>query len=263
MIDREFSNLSVLPVAPSVAKFRGHVAYHEIHPTRADSWYTVTLTSFRQQMRMVAQVGGIHVTFDDGTYPAYHYAAEILADFGIRATFFVCAGLIGSPKFMEWDHVRQLADEGHDIQCHGWRHRLLTHCNTRELQEELIGSRLTIENKIGREITAISMPGGRVNSYVLAQCAQAGYTTVYSSDPWVDRQDKSGVHVQGRMMIDRNTTPQTLRWLSQGSRRIHWPLRVKGLLRSGAKVCIGDQFYQQLWRKLSGRSGFATSGAES
>src|ERR1700733_7802687 len=99
MIDREFSNPSVPALAPTVTKFRGHVAYHEIHPTRPDSWYTVTLTSFRQQMRMVAQVGGIHVTFDDGTYPAFHYGAEILADFGIRATFFVCAGLIGSPKF--------------------------------------------------------------------------------------------------------------------------------------------------------------------
>jgi peptidoglycan/xylan/chitin deacetylase (PgdA/CDA1 family) len=62
---------------------------------------------------------------------------------------------------MTWDDVRALADAGMDVESHSRTHRVLQTLNPAELEADLVGSRLDLEEQLGRPVRAIAFPVGR------------------------------------------------------------------------------------------------------
>ena len=62
---------------------------------------------------------------------------------------------------MTWDDVRALADAGMDVESHSRTHRVLQTLTPAELDAELAGSRLELEEQLGRPVRAIAFPVGR------------------------------------------------------------------------------------------------------
>ena len=54
----------------------------------------------------------VTITFDDGNASDIEVALPALRDRGIRATFFVVAGRLGTPAFLDEDGVRMLTEAG-------------------------------------------------------------------------------------------------------------------------------------------------------
>ena len=92
---------------------------------------------------------------------AYEIALPILKKFGYPATLFVYTGLIvGSSKTLSWELVREMAENGIDIQGHTVTHRTLTSINKGEsfkeyfdaIERELSESAKIIKAKVEKRL---------------------------------------------------------------------------------------------------------------
>lgn len=232
------------------------LTYHEVVPENAAYLYSVSVAQLEEHLRMVADMraamrgaaGAPEVTFDDGHDSNHRYALPLLEQFAVPAIFFVTAGWIEQrPGYMTWPQLRELAARGHKVQSHGWSHKFLTHCSDAELADELRRSRLTLEERLGAGVDAISAPGGRWNRRALEAAAQAGYRRAYLSDPWVKPEERNGVHIFGRLMVRRTMDEAELRrWLNRSGQSEFFH-RAQGRVKEGVKGLLGDRVYHRLW----------------
>ncbi len=79
-----------------------------------------------------------------------------------------------------WDMVLALRDAGLTIGSHTRSHALLTHENPERVREELVGSRTTLEARLGTPVRHFAYPDGRWNGAVVASVAAAGYHFAYT-----------------------------------------------------------------------------------
>jgi peptidoglycan/xylan/chitin deacetylase (PgdA/CDA1 family) len=238
---------------------RAILAYHEVMP-ESDYAYCVPLSKFREQMQMVSVEAEAcvtaQVTFDDGERSEKEIAGSVLAELGIKATYFITPGLIGTAqKFLRWDELRELQAAGHSVQSHGWSHKFLTACSESELNHELRMSRQAIEDRLGAGVEEISIPGGRWNTRVLRACADAGYRRVYVSEPWIES-EMSGVRVLGRFMVRNNTSLGQLERIVRGDRATLRKMKMRSQIRKGIVSLVGDDRYHRLWCRLTGYNEF-------
>jgi hypothetical protein len=76
--------------------------------------------------------------FDRGYKSAYTDAKPILDKYDFKSSIFVACERIESSKGMSWDQLRQLQNEGHDIQSHGLKHERLTEIQSDNKRERII-----------------------------------------------------------------------------------------------------------------------------
>src|SRR5437588_8394335 len=97
-------------------KQRGNavLAYHEVMPHSAYA-YCVTCGAFEEHLRLLREFAQgesqvcAQVTFDDGEQSQYQNAIPLLAEYGIKATYFVTPGLISTAaKFLGWSQLKEL-----------------------------------------------------------------------------------------------------------------------------------------------------------
>jgi peptidoglycan/xylan/chitin deacetylase (PgdA/CDA1 family) len=239
---------------------RAVLAYHEVMP-ESNYAYCVTPAAFAEHLRLFdsmkkSKSQNSQITFDDGEQSQYRNALPLLAEYGIKATYFVTPGLIGTAaKFLGWDELRALQAGGHSIQSHGWSHKFLTSCSDAELAYELHASKQSLEDMLGNAVEEISVPGGRWDQRVIAACVAAGYGRVYVSDPWVET-EISGVEVIGRFMVRRNTTIDELEKIVERDRDALRNLKLRSQLKQGLVGLLGDSLYHRIWCRLTGYNDF-------
>jgi peptidoglycan/xylan/chitin deacetylase (PgdA/CDA1 family) len=121
-------------------------------------------------------------TFDDGNLSDLAIAAPELLRRGLTAEFFVLTGRLGTAGSLHADDVCALKKMGMRIGSHGISHRDWASLPEGELDEELNGSRVVLEDICGEPIRSAAIPFGRYNTLVLAALRKAGYTAAYSTD---------------------------------------------------------------------------------
>lgn len=122
----------------------------------------------------------LSVTFDDGPCretPAY---LELLARFGVRATFFI----VGAACAKRRTELREMTAAGHEVALHGYSHRPFTDLDPRTLSAELARTRELVPNQSGRRF--IRPPYGDFSPITLLTCAREGYSTVLWSRDSLD-----------------------------------------------------------------------------
>lgn len=118
----------------------------------------------------------VALTFDDGYLDNYPCAFPILKELGFKAAFFVTPEEIGKEGFMSWDMLREMAAvPGIEIGSHALEHRPLADIPEKEAWTSLVASKKILEEKLGREIRAISYPSGSFNEKILEMVRGAGY----------------------------------------------------------------------------------------
>ena len=118
----------------------------------------------------------VAITFDDGYLDNYHQAFPILKEFGFSAAFFVTPREIGKEGFMTWDMIREMAAvPGIEIGSHALEHKSLSDISEKEAWTSLVASKKILEEKLGREVKAISYPCGSFNEKILEMVRGAGY----------------------------------------------------------------------------------------
>ena len=82
----------------------------------------------------------VSFTFDDVPDSAYTNGATVLENHGVRGTFYIASGTLGSAdahwRVIDREQVRALHDQGHEIGCHTFSHVPVERLSARALVEE-------------------------------------------------------------------------------------------------------------------------------
>jgi peptidoglycan/xylan/chitin deacetylase (PgdA/CDA1 family) len=163
--------------------------------------YTVRREAFRDQLRhldalrvpivslpqLLGGGDGVTLSFDDGEESVFGKAAPLLAQFGGVGVAYVTSDWVGTPGYLSVAHLRQLAGLAWTIGAHGRAHRYLDDLDDQALRDELRGARAALEDALGAPVVDLALPGGRGGARVLAAAREAGYTTVATSVPGLNR----------------------------------------------------------------------------
>jgi peptidoglycan/xylan/chitin deacetylase (PgdA/CDA1 family) len=152
----------------------------EAQPGEDGTWLSVD--SFASVLDSVVDRPEVQISFDDGNASDLVHGLPALLERGLRATFFVVAGRLGEPEFLDERAVRALAGAGMAIGCHGMRHRPWRWLGDDALHEELIGARKVLESVVRRPVTEAACPFGSYDRRVLVSLRRSGYRRVYTSD---------------------------------------------------------------------------------
>lgn len=151
-----------------------------LDPGEADVW--VSGARFRALLDAAVGRDDVSISFDDGNVSDVEQALPELTRRGLTATFFVVAGRLGSPGFLDEDAVRELSGAGMEIGCHGMRHRPWRGLDDRELEEEIVEARSILERVVGAPVTSAACPFGSYDRKVLRTLRGSGYRHAFTSD---------------------------------------------------------------------------------
>jgi peptidoglycan/xylan/chitin deacetylase (PgdA/CDA1 family) len=151
-----------------------------LEPGESGVW--VTEERFLAILDSIEGRDDVRITFDDGNASDVEHALPALARRGLTATFFVVAGRLGTPRFLDAGGVRELAAAGMQIGSHGMRHRPWCGLDDATLREEHIDARAILEQILERPVTQAACPFGSYDRRVLRSLRRSGYRHVYTSD---------------------------------------------------------------------------------
>ncbi|MEU4572357.1 polysaccharide deacetylase family protein [Nonomuraea sp. ATR24] len=155
-------------------------APRELDPGEDLTW--VSVAQFEQVMDAVAGRPDVRVTFDDGNASDVEIALPRLVERGLKAEFFVLAGMLGEPGRLDSEGVRELLGAGMRIGSHGWAHRDWRTLDARQAAEELSAAHRLLGQLTGEPVSRVAIPFGSYDRDVLRRLRQAGVTRAYTSD---------------------------------------------------------------------------------
>jgi peptidoglycan/xylan/chitin deacetylase (PgdA/CDA1 family) len=137
---------------------------------------------FEAALDSVVGRSDVQITFDDGNASDLEHALPQLRRRGLTATFFLVAGRVGAPGFLDEEGIRALAAAGMRIGCHGMRHRPWRRLGEHALREEVVDARRLLEQVVDRPVTEAAFPFGAYDRRVLRFLRRHGYRRAFSSD---------------------------------------------------------------------------------
>jgi peptidoglycan/xylan/chitin deacetylase (PgdA/CDA1 family) len=152
----------------------------ELEPGEADVW--ISKDRFLALLNAAAERDDVSITFDDGNASDVEHALPALQERDLAATFFVVAGRLGTPGFVDAAGVRQLTAAGMRIGSHGMDHRPWRHLDDRTQHEEFVSAKAVLEQVAERPVTEAACPFGSYDRRVIAGLRAAGYGRVFTSD---------------------------------------------------------------------------------
>jgi peptidoglycan/xylan/chitin deacetylase (PgdA/CDA1 family) len=133
-----------------------------------------------------------------------------------RAEVDVNHNSLGRALFMTWDQVRALADSGAGLTVgsHAHGHHKLATLDDESQRSELAGSKQILENRLGREVTALAYPYGWPGTYTASTkvfAAGAGYRLAFTSREGVNRPGTLDPYEISRLGVGSGDSPALLR----------------------------------------------------
>lgn len=165
---------SVISISPQ--KFR-----LQMHYLREKNFNIVSLKDIVQYLRekVTLPPRSVSITFDDGFANLHSVAYPILKSCGFTATIFLVPGHCGKNNqwqgqpgvipildLLDWDRIKEMADDGFDFGAHTMRHADLSTLTTEQAREEIVNSKLTIEERLGRPVQFFAYPYGSATSEI-------------------------------------------------------------------------------------------------
>jgi peptidoglycan/xylan/chitin deacetylase (PgdA/CDA1 family) len=155
------------------------------------------------------------VTFDDGFESVVQNALPILRERGIFATVFVVSECLGKvagwqrfdpicndgEKLMSVEQLKTLPVDLISIGSHTKTHPLLTPLHGQAAMEEILESRLRLQEMLRRDIKLFSFPYGEFNRDLVTWCREAGYARVFTILPIPACSGVEG-YVTGRVSVE-------------------------------------------------------------
>jgi peptidoglycan/xylan/chitin deacetylase (PgdA/CDA1 family) len=170
--------------------------------------YWVSVDQFHELLDEALTWPDVRLSFDDSNSSDLEHALPALQARGVRATFFVIAGRMGSPGSLDAADVRRLRDAGMAIGSHGMHHRAWRGLGDREAEEEFVTARARLEAALGTTVDEAACPFGGYDRAVLTRLRALGYRRVYTSDR---RPAQESAWMQARYSVYHDDTPQTIR----------------------------------------------------
>jgi peptidoglycan/xylan/chitin deacetylase (PgdA/CDA1 family) len=191
-------------------------------PGRDAARYKVTPERFQAHLGAIASstppgVSAPLLTFDDGGVSAC-WTADELERRGLIGHFFLTVNYIGTPGFIDGRAIRELAARGHVVGSHSCSHPLrMADCSQARLLYEWASSRAALTDILGEDVAMASVPGGAFGERVAEAAAEAGFRSLFTSDPTRTSRCACGLTLIGRFTIHCWTAPATAAAAAAGS----------------------------------------------
>jgi peptidoglycan/xylan/chitin deacetylase (PgdA/CDA1 family) len=138
----------------------------------------LVLASFAPPGMHVVQAANqtvVSLTFDDGLSDQTT-AAQQLEAHGMRGTFYIISGRVGSSGSLTTSQLLALQNSGHEIGGHTVTHPDLTTLSSSQQQQEICGGKTALQN-LGLTVTNLAYPFGSYNSTSQSVAKGCGYKT--------------------------------------------------------------------------------------
>ena len=161
----------------------------------------ISVGEFEELLDVVADQPHVSLTFDDGNASDLEIGLPRLLERGLRAGFFIPAGLMGQPGRLDAAGVQALHAAGMLVGSHGWAHRDWRSLDWRSLdwrsldgharrgshadpeaEQELVRARDALAELVGTDSAQVAVPFGSYDRHVLTALRRSGATRVYTSD---------------------------------------------------------------------------------
>ena len=181
----------------SPERFQAQMQYIKRHNMRG-----VSIRELVQAVSLGNAKRLVGLTFDDAYEDFLPVALPVLERLGFTATLFVIGNM---PTKAHWEHergrhqpmprrkllgvdsVREVAARGMEVGAHGMSHVDLSSLETKQLEEEVSGSRRVLSDVLGETVEGFCYPYGRVNSTAIQAVRKAGYAYACSIHSRVER----------------------------------------------------------------------------
>jgi len=146
------------------------------------------------------------ITFDDGYKSQYEVAWPILKKYGFPFTMFIYTegvrgGALGGGGAITWEQLADMRDNGVDIEAHSATHqdlreghpislpgqggkktrtKLTGEAYEQWLQNEVVGSKQLLEQRLGIKVNCFAVPFGNYNDHVKEMARNAGYEAMFT-----------------------------------------------------------------------------------
>jgi peptidoglycan/xylan/chitin deacetylase (PgdA/CDA1 family) len=145
------------------------------------------------------------ITFDDGWKSQYEIAWPIMKKFGYPFTMFIYTegvrgGSLGGGEAITWEQLADMRDNGVDIQAHSATHQDLREGHNIMLvaggkrtrtkltgseyeqwvQNEVVGSKQLLEQRLGIKVNCFAVPFGNYNEHVKEIARNSGYEAMFT-----------------------------------------------------------------------------------
>lgn len=167
-----------------------------LDPGEASVW--IGQDRYEAVLDSVADRDDVHITFDDGNASDLEIGLPALQRRGLTATFFVVAGRLGTPGFLDADGVRALRAAGMRIGSHGLHHVPWRGLDDAQLDAELTAARDALQDALGAPVHEAACPFGAYDRRVVTALRRRGYRHAYTSDRGLAR---SGQWLQARNTV--------------------------------------------------------------
>ena len=168
-----------------------HIGLNVIHPDR-----------FRKHVQFIANINHslhknqhISITFDDGYESVYTNAFPIMEENGLKGIVFPISGYIG--KTNDWDvtfgvnktmHLTKsqlitLSEHGWEIGSHSHSHRSFRWMNNNKIKDDVVTSKLIIEEITGKEVVSFCLPFGDYTRKAIEIIEDAGFIYLFMQLP--------------------------------------------------------------------------------
>ncbi len=206
------------PYAVSPSLFDSHM-----HTISANGFVTLTVSELARHFRQKTPVPDrcVLVSIDDGLLDFGLGAMPVLQKYGLKATLFVVAGLVGkSSQWLEplgqgkrpmlnWQQLRAFAGQGVEIGAHSLSHPQLDILNARQAAAEIGTSRKLLQDGLGQPVISFAYPHGYASQTTRNLVRLAGYECACRVRNAYTQQteDQFGL---SRINIDSSVTPEIL-----------------------------------------------------
>lgn len=137
------------------------------------------------------------LTFDDGYSSDWEIVFPRLVEHGAGATFFIVTDWIGREGYLTRTQIREMSAAGMQIGSHSQSHANFLDLDTDTITSELAGSRQTLEDITGTEITTFSFPFGYETPALIEGVLRNGYRYCCTS--------RHGIATRHARVIPRNS----------------------------------------------------------
>jgi peptidoglycan/xylan/chitin deacetylase (PgdA/CDA1 family) len=190
------------------------LCYHHIKEGALTNEYEVSVENFKQQMKTLSDSGyhtvlpeqyynylvygtslpskPVMITFDDTDEEQFSIGKTEMDKYGFKGVYFIMTISIGRPRYMTKEQIRQLADEGHVIGSHTWRHDRvdrLKDLNTIEYRGkkievnewdfQLTNTKKQLEEITGKPVEYFAFPFGIWSKQALPKIQERGYKLAF------------------------------------------------------------------------------------
>lgn len=138
------------------------------HTSRADA-------AARRSTRFAPHSTVVSLEFDDARANAYDALAP-LDTHGMHATFFVPSGLVGTPGYMSWNQLGELARHGNEIGGHTITHPHLPSLSDDEQRRQICNDRVNLASH-GFTVSDFAYPYGEYDATTQQTLRDCGYSS--------------------------------------------------------------------------------------